>query len=110
MDDSDDIRVDSDINGLFCRRRDTLLQNDVLASEAMKKVHAGPEVTERRHPSKNEDQTRKKIFWTKFCLYLSSEAYSVVHTVIQATATKRAIKVPRFHVRDFECKKINHEP
>ena len=40
---------------------DTLLQNDVLASEAMKKVHRAPEVTEKRHPSKNEDQTRKKI-------------------------------------------------
>ena len=56
----------------------TLLRNDVLASEVIEKVHAGPEVTEKRHPSKNEDQTRKKIFWTKFCLYLSSEAYSVI--------------------------------
>ena len=55
----------------------TLLRNDVLASEVIEKVHAGPEVTEKRHPSKNEDQTRKKIFWTKFCLFLSSEAYSV---------------------------------
>eukprot|EP00986_Skeletonema_menzelii_P013869 scaffold8546_cov197-Skeletonema_menzelii.AAC.1 len=42
MDDSDDIR-----RQLHCSvvKGDTLLQNDVLASEAMKKVHAGPEVT-----------------------------------------------------------------
>jgi len=47
----------------------THLQNDVLASEVIEKVHRAPEVTEKRHPSKNEDQTRKKIFCAKFCLY-----------------------------------------
>ena len=78
MDDSDDIR-----RQLHCSvvKGHTLLQNDVLASEVIEKVHRAPEVTERRHPSKNEDQTRKKIFWTKFCLYLSSEAYSVLTLV-----------------------------
>ena len=79
----------------------TLHQNDVLASEAMKKVHAGPEVTEKRHPSKNEDQTRKKIFWTKFCLYLSSEAYSVA---------QRIVLVQRSYLsRQIFCRKISFQ-
>ena len=52
MDDSDDIR-----RQLHCSvvKGHTLLQNDVLASEVIEKVHACPEVTEKRHPSKNED-------------------------------------------------------
>ena len=43
MDDSDDIR-----RQLHCSvvKGDTLLQNDVLASEVIEKVHACPEVTE----------------------------------------------------------------
>ena len=39
MDGSDDIRVDSAINGLFCRRRGILPRNDVLGSEVIENVH-----------------------------------------------------------------------
>ena len=52
----------------FYRQRGNILQNECLASEEMKKVHRGSEVTELDHPATIEDQTRKKLFLVKICL------------------------------------------
>ena len=69
MGDSADSSAPSAINGhVLMLEGCTLLENDVLGSGWIKKVHRGSEVTELRRPSKNSKLSRKKIFWVKFCL------------------------------------------